>query len=90
VNARLFRAALLPSVMPEQRDQQNDRNWYADQPKQNTSTKSHVDLQLVAAVKMRLECNRARKVPSSAGYAAMCAPIVGTQTSGGCDPDRHL
>jgi hypothetical protein len=35
------------SVVPEQRDQQDDRNWHADQPKQNTSTESHVDLQLL-------------------------------------------
>jgi hypothetical protein len=36
-------------MVPEQRDQQNDRNWHADQPKQNTSTETHVDLQLVSS-----------------------------------------
>jgi hypothetical protein len=40
-----------PLVVPEQRDQQDDRNWHADHPKQNASTESHVDLQLVAAMR---------------------------------------
>jgi hypothetical protein len=64
-------------VVPEQRDQQNDRNWHAEQPKQNASTKSHVDLQLVEAMNDVLVIRGTKKgsmaAPDTRRYARFAA-----------------
>jgi hypothetical protein len=39
-------------VVPEQCHEDDDRNWHAQQPKQYTSTESHVDLRSVLAWKL--------------------------------------
>lgn len=33
--------------MPEQRQENDDRNWNAQKPKQRTSTKAHTDLHVL-------------------------------------------
>jgi hypothetical protein len=34
----------LRSVMPEQREQNDDRQWHAEQPKQNSTSETHLRL----------------------------------------------
>jgi hypothetical protein len=59
--------------MPEQRDQNDDRNWHPEQPKQSTSTESHVDLQLVAAVRDAHTIHCAKKGSMFGLNRASCA-----------------
>jgi hypothetical protein len=39
--SRRFSSDIVTSVVPEQRQQQNDRQRHAKQPKQSTSSKTH-------------------------------------------------
>jgi hypothetical protein len=58
-------------VVPEQRQQDEDRNWHAQQPKQYSSTESHVDLHSLLHLEKSLPQHiKGQKVPSPVSSAA--------------------
>jgi hypothetical protein len=67
-------------VMPEQCQQQNDRQRHAKQPKQSTSSKAHDVLLLIhcaddAAEKKKFRASRRGGMRSVHGLKALCAPV---------------
>jgi hypothetical protein len=60
-------------MVPEQRQQQDDRNWNAQQPKQNTAAKSHILVSLSsrsASLSRMLRVTLTQK-PGSGSYSEL-------------------